>query len=84
MDKTEYCVSCGIPKNNHWMVNHLFYSNLKYKDVSGDKSKCKICGQTETNHSCMLHPFSHKPSQIEKISHNHLSEAHNSPVSYSF
>jgi len=75
--KSEYCVSCSIPRDNHWMVNHLFYSNLEYKDTSGDKSKCAICGQKEDNHKGMLHPFSHKPSRIEKISHsNQLLKAH--------
>ena len=70
MSQSEYCVLCYIPKNNHWIVNHLFYSNLEYKDTTGDKSKCKICGQKEENHINMLHLFSHKPNKIEKISTN--------------
>jgi hypothetical protein len=41
----EYCVLCGVPQTNHLMVNHLFYSNLEYKDVTDDRSFCKICGQ---------------------------------------
>ena len=44
---SEYCVSCGIKKESHWMVNHIFYSNLEYKDISGDKTICKLCGQTK-------------------------------------
>ena len=62
-----YCVSCGIQKNNHWMVNHLFYSNLEYKDISGDKTLCAICAQKEVNHKGLLHPFKHIKTKYVSI-----------------
>jgi hypothetical protein len=62
----EYCVLCGVPQTNHLMVNHLFYSNLEYKDVTDDRSFCKICGQKKETHTELLHSFQTVSTKIEK------------------
>ena len=66
---TEYCVSCGIKKEMHWMVNHIFLSNLNYT-VTENSNICNICGQYEKNHQTLLHSFQQRPKKIKKLNNS--------------
>jgi len=52
------CLACGISKNKHYIVNHIYYSPLKYKFATNyDANQCRICNNFKNSHQGMLHVF---------------------------